>query len=114
MERAQAIRDLRRRIDALDGRIVKLLVRRLRLSRELGPLKSRLRDPRRQRAVLRGVASGARRLGGDAGSLLAVGASRGARNDDSRSYRSDEQRRRSPTASGPFQEELRMLCMRNS
>ncbi len=50
------LRRLRRRIDALDKRIVKLLNERARLAREAGQAKDgagfRVRDPQREREVL--------------------------------------------------------------
>ena len=51
----------RRRIDALDRRIARLLARRLRLVEGLAPLKERVRDVPREAAVLDNVRAAAGR-----------------------------------------------------
>ncbi|MBI5623441.1 MAG: chorismate mutase [Elusimicrobia bacterium] len=50
----------RRAIDALDGRIADLLSARLKLVESLAPLKTRLRDLKRERQVLSRVSARAR------------------------------------------------------
>ncbi|HAM34412.1 MAG TPA: hypothetical protein DEB40_08790 [Elusimicrobia bacterium] len=56
---------LRSRIDILDREIVRLLARRLRFVGALSILKSRVRDTRREAAVMERVARQARRCGAD-------------------------------------------------
>ena len=56
---------LRRRIDALDRRIVRLLGRRLRVVRALRPYKRHIPDPRREVQVLAQVRGEARRCQAD-------------------------------------------------
>lgn len=56
---------LRGRVDVIDRRIVRLFGQRQRLVVALKPLKSRLRDRRRELQVLRGIAREARRAGAD-------------------------------------------------
>jgi len=63
---------LRRRIDVLDRRVVRLLAARLRIVRAIKPLKSRLRDPRREAKILRGVVREARHRGADPVFVAAV------------------------------------------
>ncbi|MCX5797461.1 MAG: chorismate mutase [Elusimicrobia bacterium] len=56
---------LRRRVDAVDRRIVRLLAARQRLVAAMTPFKTRLRDPRREAQVLADAAREARRAGLD-------------------------------------------------
>ena len=56
---------LRRRVDALDRRIVGLLAARQRLVSAMKPFKSRLRDPRRELQIMRSVGRLGRRAGAD-------------------------------------------------
>ncbi len=56
---------LRRRVDAVDRRIVRLLAERQRLVAAMPPYKERLRDPRREAQVLADAAREARRSGLD-------------------------------------------------
>lgn len=56
---------LRRRVDALDRRLVRLLAARQRLVSAMAPCKKRLRDPRREARILAGAAREARRAGLD-------------------------------------------------
>lgn len=56
---------LRRRVDVLDRRIVRLLGARQRLVASMKPFKSRLRDVRRESAILKSVVRQARRAGAD-------------------------------------------------
>lgn len=56
---------LRRRVDAVDRRLVRLLAARQRLVRSMRPYKTGLRDARREAAILRMVARRAAGLGLD-------------------------------------------------
>ncbi len=56
---------LRRRVDALDRRIVRLLAARQRLVAAIKPFKTRLRDTRREAIILRSVVRQAGREGLD-------------------------------------------------
>lgn len=60
---------LRRRIDALDSGLVRLLRKRLGLARSAAGLKPRVRDAAREAAVLRRVSG---RAGSDRGPVLKV------------------------------------------
>jgi chorismate mutase len=62
---SRALAALRRRVDAVDRRIVRLLAARQRLVAALAPCKTRLRDPRREARVLAEAAREARRVGLD-------------------------------------------------
>jgi len=61
----RALSVLRRRIDALDCAVARLLSRRLRLVRALRPFKSRIPDPRRELEVLANVGRQAGRSGAE-------------------------------------------------
>lgn len=56
---------LRRRVDELDRRLVRLLAARQRLVAAMVPCKKRLRDPRREAQILADAAWEARRAGLD-------------------------------------------------
>jgi chorismate mutase len=81
---------LRRAIDELDRRIVRLLAKRLALALQLAPLKRRMRDTKREQEVLAHVAGCARECGMDEALIRSMyrkvmAASRGCQ----RRYRAD-------------------------
>lgn len=64
-EAGKRLAALRRRVDVLDGKIIRLLAARQRLVAAMKPLKPSLRDPAREESILRLVARQARRAGAD-------------------------------------------------
>jgi chorismate mutase len=63
---------IRRRIDRVDEKVVRLLARRAALVDELTPLKARPADPRREREVLRRIRLHASSAGADPCPIAAV------------------------------------------
>ena len=55
MKKLDRLAQIRHRIDVVDRRVARLLARRLKLVKSLKPLKTRVRDRARERAVIANV-----------------------------------------------------------